>query len=69
MARIGGLTPPFIFLLILSSGAVAPALATWDAVALSPDPRHAPTGVFIIARIFEEAGLPRGVLHVLLGRR
>jgi benzaldehyde dehydrogenase (NAD) len=47
--------------------AVAPALATGNAVVLKPDPRTSLTGGFIIARVFEEAELPKGVLHVLPG--
>jgi benzaldehyde dehydrogenase (NAD) len=62
-----GVISPFNFPLILSSRAVAPALATGNAVVLKPDARTALTGGFIIARIFEEAGLPKGVLHVLPG--
>jgi len=62
-----GVISPFNFPLILSSRAVVPALATGNAVVLKPDPRTALTGGFIIARIFEEAGLPKGVLHVLPG--
>ena len=58
---------PFNFPLILSCRAVAPALATGNAVLLKPDPRTALTGGFIIARIFEDAGLPKGVLQVLPG--
>jgi benzaldehyde dehydrogenase (NAD) len=62
-----GIISPFNFPLILSCRAVAPALATGNAVVLKPDPRTVLTGGFIIARIFEEAGLPKGVLHVLPG--
>jgi len=62
-----GIISPFNFPLILSSRAVAPALATGNAVVLKPDPRTPLTGGFIIARIFEEAGLPKGVLQVLPG--
>jgi benzaldehyde dehydrogenase (NAD) len=36
-------------------------------VLLKPDPRTAVSGGAAIARIFEEAGLPAGVLHVLPG--
>src|SRR3984893_6981791 len=57
----------FNFPLILSMGAVGPSLATGNAVVLKPDPRTVMTGGFIIARVFEEAGLPKGVLHVLPG--
>jgi benzaldehyde dehydrogenase (NAD) len=62
-----GVISPFNFPLILSARAVAPALATGNAVVLKPDPRTVLTGGFIIARIFEEAGLPKGVLQVLPG--
>jgi benzaldehyde dehydrogenase (NAD) len=62
-----GIISPFNFPLILSMRAVAPALATGNAVVLKPDPRTAMTGGFIIARLFEEAGLPKGVLQVLPG--
>ncbi len=62
-----GVISPFNFPLILICRAVAPALATGNAVVLKPDPRTALTGGFIIARLFEEAGLPKGVLQVLPG--
>ena len=59
-----GIISPFNFPLILSMRAVGPALATGNTVVLKPDPRTVMTGGFIIARVFEEAGLPKGVLHV-----
>lgn len=62
-----GVISPFNFPLILSLRAVAPALAAGNGVVLKPDPRTPVTGGFIIARAFEEAGLPKGVLHVLPG--
>jgi benzaldehyde dehydrogenase (NAD) len=62
-----GVISPFNFPLILSTRAVAPALATGNAVVLKPDPRTALSGGFIIARVFEEAGLSKGVLQVLPG--
>jgi benzaldehyde dehydrogenase (NAD) len=62
-----GVISPFNFPLILSTRAVAPALATGNAVVLKPDPRTALTGGFIVARVFEDAGLPKGVLQVLPG--
>lgn len=58
---------PFNFPLILSIRAVAPALALGNAVILKPDPRTAVCGGFTLARIFEEAGLPQGLLSVLPG--
>ncbi|MFV1943994.1 benzaldehyde dehydrogenase [Pseudomonas luteola] len=62
-----GIIAPFNFPLYLAMRAVAPALAVGNAVVLKPDPRTAICGGFVIARIFEDAGLPQGVLHVLPG--
>jgi benzaldehyde dehydrogenase (NAD) len=62
-----GVIAPFNFPLILAIRSVAPALALGNAVVLKPDPRTAVSGGLAIARIFEEAGLPEGVLHVLPG--
>lgn len=62
-----GVISPFNFPLILSIRSVAPALATGNAVVHKPDLQTPITGGYIIARIFEEAGLPKGVLHVLPG--
>jgi benzaldehyde dehydrogenase (NAD) len=62
-----GVIAPFNFPLILSIRSVAPALALGNAVVLKPDPRTAVSGGLVIARIFEAAGLPDGVLHVLAG--
>jgi benzaldehyde dehydrogenase (NAD) len=62
-----GVISPFNFPLILSLRAVAPALATGNAVILKPDPQTPVSGGFIIARALQEAGLPAGVLQVLPG--
>jgi benzaldehyde dehydrogenase (NAD) len=62
-----GVIAPFNFPLVLAMRAVAPALALGNAVVLKPDPRTAVCGGFVIARLFELAGLPAGVLHVLPG--
>jgi len=58
---------PFNFPLILAIRAVAPALATGNAVLLKPDPRTAVCAGVSIMRVFEEAGLPEGVLQLLPG--
>lgn len=58
---------PFNFPLILSIRSVAPALALGNAVLLKPDPRTTVTGGISIVRIFQEAGLPEGLLHLLPG--
>ena len=62
-----GVISPFNFPLYLAMRAVAPALATGNAVILKPDPKTSVSGGFAIARLFEAAGLPPGVLHVLPG--
>ena len=62
-----GVISPFNFPLILSTRAVAPALALGNAVLLKPDPQTPVTGGFILARLFEAAGLPPGLLQVLPG--
>ena len=62
-----GVISPFNFPLILSMRSVAPALATGNAVVLKPDPQTPLSGGFLIARAFEEAGLPPGLLQVLPG--
>lgn len=62
-----GVISPFNFPLILSIRAVAPALALGNAVVLKPDPQTPIGGGYVIARLFEQAGLPAGVLHVLPG--
>ena len=62
-----GVIPPFNFPLYLAMRAVAPALALGNAVVLKPDPRTAVCGGVVIARLFELAGLPKGVLQVLPG--
>jgi benzaldehyde dehydrogenase (NAD) len=62
-----GVISPFNAPLILSTRSVAPALALGNAVVLKPDPRTPVSGGFVLARVFEEAGLPDGLLHVLPG--
>jgi benzaldehyde dehydrogenase (NAD) len=62
-----GVISPFNFPLILTLRVVAPALAAGNAVVIKPDPRTPVSGGYLIARIFEQAGLPGGVLHVLSG--
>ncbi|MEJ2445648.1 MAG: benzaldehyde dehydrogenase [Exilibacterium sp.] len=62
-----GVISPFNFPLVLSMRAVAPALACGNAVVLKPDPQTTFSGGYILARAFEEAGLPKGVFQVLPG--
>lgn len=58
---------PWNFPLQLSARSVAPALAVGNAVVLKPAGDTPVTGGLLLARIFEDAGLPPGVLNVLIG--
>lgn len=62
-----GVISPFNVPLILGIRAVAPALALGNAVLLKPDPRTIITGGVSMVRIFEEAGLPAGLLQLVPG--
>jgi benzaldehyde dehydrogenase (NAD) len=62
-----GVISPWNFPQILSVRAVAPALALGNAVILKPDVQTPVSGGILVARLFEEAGLPDGLLHVLPG--
>lgn len=62
-----GVISPFNFPFLLSSRAVTPALAAGNAVVLKPDPRTPVSGGVLLAHLFEEAGLPAGVLQVVPG--
>ncbi|MDQ4489374.1 benzaldehyde dehydrogenase [Sinomonas sp. ASV486] len=66
-AGVVSVIAPFNFPLVLSIRSVAPALALGNAVLLKPDPRTAVCGGVTLMRIFEEAGLPAGVLSLLPG--
>jgi benzaldehyde dehydrogenase (NAD) len=66
-AGVVGVISPFNVPLILSTRSVAPALALGNAVVLKPDPRTVVTGGVSIVRVFEEAGLPAGVLQLVPG--
>jgi acyl-CoA reductase-like NAD-dependent aldehyde dehydrogenase len=64
-AGVVGIISPWNWPLFLSVRAVAPAVAVGDAVVLKPDLQSQITGGFLIAEIYEEAGLPKGVLNVI----
>jgi benzaldehyde dehydrogenase (NAD) len=66
-AGVVGVISPFNVPIILGIRSVAPALALGNAVLLKPDPRTAVTGGTLMARVFEEAGVPPGVLSMLPG--
>jgi benzaldehyde dehydrogenase (NAD) len=62
-----GVIAPWNAPLMLAMRSVAPALALGNAVLLKPDVKTSLCGGAVIARIFEEAGLPADLLHVLPG--
>lgn len=62
-----GVIAPWNAPLMLAMRSVAPALALGNAVLLKPDIKTALSGGVVLARIFEAAGLPEGLLHVLPG--
>lgn len=56
---------PWNFPMILSSRGISVALAVGNAVVLKPSEETPYTGGLFLAEIFEEAGLPKGVLNVI----
>ncbi|MEX2462577.1 MAG: aldehyde dehydrogenase family protein [Paenibacillaceae bacterium] len=57
---------PFNFPMNLSMRTIAPAIALGNSVVHKPDIQVGLTGGSIIAKAFEHAGLPKGVLNVIL---
>ncbi|MEA2332906.1 MAG: benzaldehyde dehydrogenase [Thermoleophilaceae bacterium] len=62
-----GVICPWNFPVVLAARSVGPALALGNAVILKSDPNTPVSGGVLMARVFEEAGLPDGVLHVIGG--
>lgn len=62
-----GVISPWNFPLHLSNRSVAPALALGNSVVLKPASDTPVTGGLLLARIYEEAGLPSGTLNVVIG--
>jgi aldehyde dehydrogenase (NAD+) len=61
-----GVISPFNFPFLLSIKSVAPALALGNAVVLKPHQNTPIVGGSLVAKIFEEAGLPGGLLNVVI---
>ncbi|KZM57139.1 aldehyde dehydrogenase [Geobacillus stearothermophilus] len=57
---------PFNFPMNLSMRTIAPAIALGNSVVHKPDIQTCFTGGVVIAKAFEHAGLPKGVLNVIL---
>src|SRR6201996_4573432 len=62
-----GVISPWNWPLHLTSRSLAPALAVGNATVLKPASDTPVTGGLLLAKIFEEAGLPPGVLSVIIG--
>lgn len=62
-----GVIAPWNFPILLGLRSVLPALAMGNAVILKPDVQSAICGGLLLAEVFEDAGLPAGVFHVLPG--
>ena len=58
---------PWNFPLHLTQRSIAPALALGNAVVLKPASDTPVTGGLLLAKVFEEAGLPKGLLNVVVG--
>ncbi|MEU1350748.1 aldehyde dehydrogenase family protein [Streptomyces sp. NPDC005775] len=61
-----GVISPFNFPFLVTMKSVAPALALGNAVVVKPNQNAPVTGGGLIARIFEAAGLPPGLLNVVV---
>ncbi|MBC7690975.1 MAG: aldehyde dehydrogenase family protein [Methylotenera sp.] len=66
-AGVVGVISPWDFSLQLTNRSVAPALAAGNAVVLKPASTTPITGGLLFGKIYEEAGLPPGVLNVIVG--
>jgi benzaldehyde dehydrogenase (NAD) len=66
-AGVVGVITPWNAPVILGLRAVAPAIALGNAVIIKPDAQTPVTGGIMLAQLFEDAGLPEGVLHALPG--
>ena len=61
-----GVISPFNFPFFLSMKSVAPALGAGNAVVLKPHEDTPITGGTLIGKIFEEAGVPKGLINVVV---
>jgi len=65
-AGVVGVISPFNFPFNLSMRSVAPALGAGNGVVLKPHDDTPITGGTVVAKIFEEAGIPKGLLNVIV---
>lgn len=62
------LISPWNFPLYLSMRTIAPSLGTGNTVVVKPATQSLVTGGTLIAKVLEQAGLPKGVLNVVVGK-
>ncbi|QKW38466.1 aldehyde dehydrogenase family protein [Actinomadura sp. NAK00032] len=67
-AGVVAVISPWNFPVQLSNRSVAPALALGNAVVLKPAGDTPVTGGLFLAKVYEEAGLPPGLLSVVIGK-
>lgn len=65
-AGVVGVISPFNFPFFLSMKSIAPALGAGNGVVLKPHEETPVSGGTLIAKIFEEAGIPKGLLNVVV---
>src|SRR5258708_4125345 len=65
-AGVVGVISPFNFPFNLSMRSVAPALGAGNGVVLKPHDDTPITGGTLVAKIFEETGIPKGLLNVII---
>lgn len=59
---------PWNFPLYLSMRTIAPAIAVGNTIVIKPASQSPVTGGTIIAKLFEEAGIPEGVINCVVGK-
>jgi aldehyde dehydrogenase (NAD+) len=62
-----GVISPWNFPMVLSNRSIAPALALGNAVVVKPADDTPITGGLLLAKIYEEAGLPKGLVNIVVG--
>ena len=65
-ACLAGVISPFNFPFTRTARSVAPALGAGNGVVLKPHDDTPITGGTLVAKIFEEAGIPKGLLNVIV---
>lgn len=63
-----GMISPWNFPFHLSSRSIAPAMAVGNTVVIKPASETPVTGGLLLAKIYEEAGLPGGVLNIVVAQ-